>query len=184
MDEEGPPAEEPAGGDPKIAEPPRSSGDGSLGQSGYQFLQVLGTEAIEKEVGDDQVETAFWQWPSQSVRTDILDAKRIQAVPLQSFPGQLQHAGTRIDARQLRRRPLLPAFKQETAVAFAQEQHPARRIIAPQECGPAPLQFVARQDQLEPAVMWRQKVETHREKLRANNAGGRHQSPARIPPMK
>jgi hypothetical protein len=123
--------------------------------------QLVGAEAIEKKMRDDQV-VGFVGWhPVQDVGLGEFHANCSRFAARQPATGFGQHSFTRINASNPCVWKPAATLDQATTMAFAQEQNTpgARNFI--EERRAATLEFFSREHEFHPAVMRREEIKTH-----------------------
>ena len=148
----------------EIGEEPVRAGLRRGGESHDHERELPARKAIEHEVRDDEIERDPRRLPRGDVRADELDAAFV--APRDPRAGEPEHFRARVHARHARRRVRVEQRGEKTPVAFADDEHPARRLDPAHECRAAALEQRASADRLDPAIVWRDPVEGHPRLLR------------------
>ncbi len=145
------------GGDFEVCQQPVSGGRRHFPKFRDHLRELVGREAIEEKVGDDEVVAGGRTDEFKNVGVDEID-------PVGSglAAGDGKHLAAGIDDGDVGLGEAADAFGEEPAVAFADDEDGARRRDFREETNSAALQFSAGGEQLHGAVKWGEAVEIHR----------------------
>lgn len=146
----------------EIGEEPEGIGCGEGGELGDQGVQLIGAEAIEEEVGGDEVEAGFGWGPLKDIGVDELHAGFIGVRLFQGVAGLFDHSGAGIDAGDLEVWIALEQRDEEAAGAFAEEESFAGGVLGLSKVSEAAaLEFIAREEAFHEAVNRSEPVKAH-----------------------
>ena len=157
----------------KIGDQPLGIRGGGLGQLCNHRRQRLVREAIEKEMGHDQIVASLLERELPEIG---LNEVHLRPSP-EPRTRERNHTRARVHTIDLRPGMYPHELDKETSVAFADDEGPARRFDLPQQREPRLLELIAKNDSLERAIKRRDPVKTHRnEKGSASNGVSRTRS--------
>ncbi len=132
-----------------------------VGKTRDEHGELLGGEAIEKEVGDHQIETRSGRLPVERIGMDEFNRVSAQSMSQRTRTRTFQHPRTCIYAHESRGWKCAQQFHKAAPISLAEHQHIARRGDFADECRAAALKLAARKQPFHPAVMRRETVEAH-----------------------
>jgi len=167
-------SEEPRAGHVKIRQEPNGIRLCSLSENGNQRSQLVRPKAVEEKMCDYGVKGVARWGPFERVCMNKLNPLQIQLMAPQPRLRQTQHARAGVYADNSRGFQLAPAFEQEPAVAFAQNEDVFEMSIFSKEGRPAALQLIPGEQEFHAAVIRCQSFKTH-EAEAENGKGTRHE---------
>lgn len=132
----------------------RQCGGGELSHHGREFFRA---EAIEDEVGDDEIVAGRGRFPREYVGVDKLDPCGRTG----PGAGELKHGSAGIDAGDFGPRMAAEQLGKESAVAFAEDEDPSGSFGFREEGRAAALEGVPGKAAFDPVVVRRDPVEAH-----------------------
>lgn len=149
------PSRETAGRFAKIRDEPLRTGRGCGGETRDEHGELLGREAVEKEVRHQQIKIPCGHRPCERIGMDEFH------IPLASLrTGTRQHFRTRIHTSDRRRRIRHAQCSQRATVSFA-EREDAARCFRREASRAGALESVTRKQPFQPAIMWGDAIKAH-----------------------
>jgi len=147
------------GGLAEVGEEPVGAGLRGGGEPEDDLRELLRGEAVEEEMGDDEVEPRAGKLAFADVGMDEFDRAAVQAVRAEAVAGDGGHACAGVHAGAVGVGMGAEDFDEAATVPLACEEDAARGRNSAKEGGAAALKFAPREHGFHPAVMGREAIE-------------------------
>ena len=147
--------------DLEIRQQPGGAGSRSLGELRHDMTRLPGAEAIEKEMGHDQIVTVVRR-PCDDVVSKKCDAPDFIGIPFQNLaPRQIEHSLAAVHAIDSDQRLALKKLGQKSPIPLAHDERPGRGADFAETCDPSLLQRAPERDRFQGPIPQGNGIEAH-----------------------